>query len=196
MKHRGRTVARPKAGKAGFTLIEVLLATVIFGAAVVGIVQARTTSLRGMLESERLAVAVQLAQSKMTEAQFKYQRLIDKDGMSSALGEENGTFDEPFAEYSWKVALKESKVEISQEQILNLLTGTLQMDKDEASAQVEQQKLVLTNLNKLFKENYAELRVDVEWKQFGRTMSLPVVTHLTPTKPKVELTTQTEDAGS
>lgn len=180
---------------AGFTLIEVLLATAIFAGAIFGIVQARTTSLRAMLESERIAVIVQLAQAKMTESQIKYQNLIDKDGPSSAYGKEEGTFEPPFDNYKWKVELKESKVEITQSQILTLLKG-LGIDTEDAESQLEQMKLVLTNLNKMFKNNLAELRVSVEWTQFGRQMSMPLVTHLIPAKPKVELTTQAEDGNS
>jgi len=187
-----RAAVRPDAG---FTLIEVLLATAIFAGAVFGVVQARISSLRAMLESERLATVVQLAQSKMTDAQIKYQNLLNKDGLPSAYGEEQGVFEIPFEDYKWKVELKESKVQIGNAQIVNFLSS-MGVEKEDAEAQLEQQKLVLTNLNKLFKNNFAELRVTIEWTQFGRNMSMPLVTHLIPSKPKVELTTQTEDAGS
>ncbi len=175
----------------GFTLLEVLIAIALFGVAVVAIERGRIISLRNVVESERLAVAVQLGSAKMTEMQIKYQRLLDKDGISSAYGEETGSFEAPYAEYKWKAKFAESKLQMGGDQLVKLLQ-TFGIDEEEAQAQVESQKLVLTNLNKMIKENFGELQVDIEWEQFGRARSFPLVTHLTPAKPKIELTTEAE----
>jgi Tfp pilus assembly protein PilE len=178
----------------GFTLIEILLALVLFAAAILGIVASRVTAMRNSVESERVFEATQLAQQKMAEMELKFQNEIDKNGVSTALGVEEGTFPEPFQDFKWKAELRESTMQMSGEDLLALLQQ-VGMSEEDAQVQIESQKLVLTNLNKAIRENLPELFVSVEWDQFGKTRRLPLVTHLLPKTPKIELTTVAEDGA-
>lgn len=182
-----------KQSKAGFTLLEILIAGTIFALSIVGLVQTRTTSLRSVYESETLFRALQLAQEKMVELEFKYQKLIDRFGVKEGtFTTDNGTFEAPNDMFKWSVALKESAVKLGRADLLKILLS-FGMEPEVAEAQLDQQRLVLTNLNKVIKENYAELALLVEWEKYGRKSKLPLTTYLIPEKPKIQLTTVAED---
>ena len=174
---------------AGFTLFEVLVATMIFALGILAVVQGRTNSTRNVLESEKSGIATQLAQAKMAEAELKYQAQIDQASASveSVYTEEEGKFEDPFAAYSWKIKLRESKIKFSGDDIKDLLKK-FGVSDDEAEIQLQSQMIFLNNLNKALKNNFVELWVEVQWDQFGKKRSVPVVTHLIPSKPKMELT--------
>ncbi len=172
----------------GFTLLEILVAVSIFALSVLAFVQSRTVSLRNVVSSEKLSTALQLGQAKMTEMELKFQQQVDRNGLATSFTKENGTFDAPHEAYSWTAELKENELKLSPEEFVKILVS-IGFEKEEAEAQVDdpQQALLLTNLNKTMKENFAELKVEIIWDQFGRKMKMPLVTHLIPEKPKIEL---------
>jgi len=174
--------------RAGFTLLEILMAIMLFGLGIMAIVKSQTESRRNVFKGEYLVLSVQLAQWKMTEMEMKFQKALDRDGLAAAIGKENGVFEAPYDKYKWEAELKESKVEMTSDMLLKLLQE-LGFTEDEALAQTENQgqKLVMTNLNKTMKDNFAELTIRVQWDEFGRLQEVPVVTHLIPAKPKIEL---------
>ena len=178
--------------QSGFTLIEVLISIVIFALSIFAITQSRTTSLRNTLESDRMFEAVQLAESKMNEMQMKYQAMIDKGGLEGNFATEEGKFEAPHDRYAWKLEFKESSIKFTRA-VMEKFLNSLGVEKDEADDQADQQRLVLANLNKMVKDNFAELHVAVTWTEFGKKYSVPMVTHLVPTKPKIELTTVGEE---
>ena len=177
---------------AGFTLVEVLIAMLIFALSIFAITQSRTTSLRNTIESQRMFEAIQLAESKMNELQMKYQLKIDKDGLEASLGTEEGKFEAPFDRYAWKAELKETGLKFTRDLMSKFLTD-MGVDPKQAEEQAEQQRLILANLNKMLKENFAELQFSVVWKEYNKSYSVPLVTHIVPTKPKIELTATGEE---
>ncbi len=175
-----------KVNREGFTLLEVLIAVTLFGLAITAIVTGQSNSYKSVTKSERMSEALQLLQSQMTELEMKYQKALDTNGLAAAVAKEEGTFSPPYENYKWSAELKEVEMEITVETVVKMLTD-FGMEPDEALNQAESKKLVLVNLNKAIKENYAELRVRVDWTEFGNKMSVPLVTHLIPTKPKIQL---------
>lgn len=180
--------------KSGFTLIEVLVATMVFALAIMGLVASRTSSLRNMAESQRMFEATLLAQSKMAESVAKYQAKLNKGGLSGTIGEEKGKFEAPHEDFSWSLKAKESTMKFSAQAISELMKS-LGVDSEVVEQQMQSQALLLTNLNKVLKENLMELEVVIEWQQFGRTMKLPVVTMMIPEKLKFQLTTTADTTG-
>ena len=180
--------------QAGFTLVEVLIATLIFALSIFAIVQSRSASLRSVRESERMLIGVQLAQEKITESELKYQKLLDRDGLGESDLKEEGAFEKNFADYKYTVVLKKSGVEITTGMMQKFFTD-LGAEPEAVAEQMNKQALVLTNLNKLIKANFAELSVTVTWEEFGRKYSVPLTTHLIPARPKVELTATTETSS-
>lgn len=176
----------------GFTLLEVLAATMIFALAVFAIVDSQRSSQRTIVQSERFFQATNLARLKMTELELKYQRELNANGVNATLKEDSGVFAEPLQEFSWKLSIKEAEIDFSPEAMEKFMTS-LGLDKDEASVQIEKQKLVLTNMNRTIKENFLEMRLEIVWTDGGRQSSLPIVTHLIPDKPRIQLTTTVEN---
>jgi prepilin-type N-terminal cleavage/methylation domain-containing protein len=178
--------------KAGFTLIEVLIASVIFALSIIALVQTGVTSLRSVSDSEKLFKAVQLAHAKSGEMVSTYQEFINKNGVPENLDEKKeGKFEAPFDSYTWSARLIPSTVVVSKSEFMSLLTR-LGFDEDAAESELKKSQLLLGNLNKILKANYAELIVTVDWEQFGRKQSLPVVTHLIPKTPKIEFSPNVE----
>jgi prepilin-type N-terminal cleavage/methylation domain-containing protein len=172
--------------RSGFTLIEILISIAIFGFAIMAIVGSRTLGLRNSVESRRMFEATQVAARILSEKETEFQTKIDKDGLSGALGTYEGSGEAPFESFKWKAELRESTLEFTSEVLSDFLIKS-GMNEDLVAAEVEKQRLILGNLNKNLKTNFAELEVVVEWEEFGRKYSLPIVTHLIPKKPKITL---------
>ncbi|MEO5667542.1 MAG: prepilin-type N-terminal cleavage/methylation domain-containing protein [Bdellovibrionota bacterium] len=181
-----------RSSKAGFTLLEVLAATMIFSLCVFAIIDSQRTSQRTIVQSERLFQATNLAHLKMTELELKYQRELNVDGATSLIKEEAGAFEAPYDSFKWKSSVKKAEVDLTPAAMEKFMTG-LGLDKDAASEEIEKQKLVLTNLNKMIKENFFEVRLEISWKDGKRDSILPIVTHIIPDKPKIEITTTAEE---
>ena len=175
---------KPLNSRSGFTLIELLLASVMFALAIGSIVSARNWSLRKVSENRLIAQAQTLAEMKMTEMEIKYQDLIDKSNVRSALGELSGTFEAPYQDFGWTAVLKENPMIVSSDKLIAYLQA-YGLSPEESQSQFEQSKLLLSNLNKNLKENMGELGVHVTWKQGGKDASFVLVTHLIPKKPKI-----------
>jgi len=181
-----------KPHKAGFTLLEVLAATLIFSLCVFAIIDSQRTSQRTIVQSERYFLATSLARLKMTEMELKYQRELNVSGASAVLKEESGVFEAPYQEFRWKLSLTEPEIDFSPEALAKFMASK-GLEQSDAEDEVEKQKLVLTNMNKMIKENFIEMRLEIIWKDGNRDSSLPLVTHLIPEKPKITLTTTIEN---
>jgi prepilin-type N-terminal cleavage/methylation domain-containing protein len=184
--------------KRGFTLLEILLAMMIFALSALALMKSGINSRRSVNDSTFLFTALQLAQSKMAEMELKYQRQVDRDGVKEGkMAEEAGTFDEPNQDYKWSVLLTEPSVKVGRSEMRKLMVS-MGADEDIIDAQLEDPmyRLVLSNLNSMIKANYAELIVNVEWTFGKKKYSLPIVTHLIPAKPKIEISTTPKDDES
>jgi type II secretion system protein I len=84
---------------AGFSLIEVMIATAILGIGLTGVIQAVTASIQSSQDTEHLTCAVCLASGQM--------EMTLADPFLST-GTQNGSFDPPFSAYRWKVDVKET----------------------------------------------------------------------------------------
>lgn len=179
----------------GFTLLEILVATGLFAIAIFAIIKSGSGSIRSVRESQMLFKAVQIGQTKMQELEEKYQKQIDRDGVKDTpMAEEVGAFEAPFELYSWEVKLIPSTMKLNESSMRGLLKS-FGLEDEDINAQMEDpaQRLVLGNINKALKENFVELILLVKWERFGRKSSMPIITHLIPTKPKITLTQNPDD---
>jgi prepilin-type N-terminal cleavage/methylation domain-containing protein len=178
--------------KSGFTLIEVLIATVIFGLSIIALVQTGVNSLRSVADSEKLFKAVQLGHSKMGEMISVFQNFVDKNGIKDNLNEKKeGKFEAPFEGYAWTATLTTASIVVTRNQLVNLLQK-LGEEEDTIEEKVESQKLMIGNLNKAIKGNFGEVTVKILWEQFGKKQVLPIVSHVVPKKPKIEFSLQVD----
>jgi len=86
---------------AGFSLLEVLLATLLLGVTLVGLTEAMTVSLKSSKESEQHTLAVLLAESRMEE--------IRTEGSLFA-GETTGEFDS-YPNYTYIETIEETELD-------------------------------------------------------------------------------------
>ncbi|MCS6776307.1 MAG: prepilin-type N-terminal cleavage/methylation domain-containing protein [Chloroherpetonaceae bacterium] len=84
--------SRPR--RRGFTLIEMIVATVLLAVAVVGALAAYAAATQSAAHSERLHTAALLAQKHLTELE------LQSDTLSG--GEQQGDFGPEFAEFRWR----------------------------------------------------------------------------------------------
>jgi hypothetical protein len=177
--------------RSGFTLLEVLAASVLFIMAISSIISARNRSLRVVSESGLLAQAHALSAMKMTEMEILFQGRLDKEGVRSAWGREEGSFDAPYETFRWSAESVENPLVLKEEQ-LQMFLQAFGLSTEDASSQIEQSKLLLANLNKALQENMIELRVKVTWDFLGKERDILLVTHLIPKKPKISFTQNTD----
>ncbi len=176
--------------KSGFTLIEVMLAFILFIIIATVFAISKSDSERNVRQNMRRDIAIRLLQSKMTDLEMKLQTTIDKNGVEPSYLEEAGKFDEPYQDYSWTMKFHAPTIKFTAKLLTKFLVE-LGMDKDEALAQIEQQKLLITNLNKNVEANFGELELEVNWEYIGK-QKLTLLNHLIPKNPKVSLTTTTD----
>ena len=175
----------------GFTILEILAATMIFFMIIGAVVSSRTRSLRSVAESGLLTQAQTLGEMKMTEMEIFFQSAIDKSDIKGALGTQEGTFEAPYETFKWKAEFKENPLLITQNQVIAFLKA-YGLSNEDSENQFQQAKLLLSNLNKALKENMGELVVIVSWDFQGSQRQLPLVTHLIPRKPKITFTQSTD----
>jgi type IV pilus modification protein PilV len=85
----------------GFSLIEVMIALLILGVAVVGLVQGTTTALSSSKESEVQTTAIMLATGRMEQ--------VRADG-ELADGKTEGDWGDDFANFSWRQTVTPGEV--------------------------------------------------------------------------------------
>lgn len=182
------TVSR---SRRGFTLMEVVIAIALFAWVAVQILVTVRQGTRTVIEADENFVAVQLAESKLAELEEKYSRAVNRDGVEASMAEEEGTFEGDYVSYTWHASFQQTTLEFTSE----LLGGVLQdfgIDEEVAKAQMEQNALLITNLNKNIKAHFGELAVTIKWKSPFGEKSMRVVTHITPDDPKIEISTQAD----
>lgn len=86
----------------GFTLLEVMIALAIVAIALVTLLGLGTRSIETNERLQRITQATLLAQQRMSEIELA----SAKPGTS--LQSDEGTFEEPFAEYRWRVGYEET----------------------------------------------------------------------------------------
>ena len=78
----------------GFTLIEMIVATLILALAITGALSAISNSTRAVEVGERLQTAALLAQNKLTELELETTNMMS--------GEQQGDFGEEYPTYRWR----------------------------------------------------------------------------------------------
>ncbi|WP_084211836.1 type IV pilus modification PilV family protein [Geoalkalibacter subterraneus] len=89
-------------GDRGFTLLEVMIALVIMGTALVALLSLANRSIGVRSEVQRVTHATLLAEQKMTEVETFYQL-----GRGREI-ENEGVFEEPFEVYRWEIAFADT----------------------------------------------------------------------------------------
>jgi type II secretion system protein I len=95
-------------GNRGFTLVEVLVAVVIFAAGIIAVSRAYVTSVGALGIGRDSTQALCLLKQKMSELEFSS---IENDGL--AAGVSSGAFDGDNAAYEWNCEVKIASSELN-----------------------------------------------------------------------------------
>lgn len=87
----------------GFSLIEVLLATIILGGALVALSSSWSGTVFSFKKSEKVQIVTSLLKSKTTELELKYAQL----GFAAIPATEDGDFGDEFPDLSWKSEVRD-----------------------------------------------------------------------------------------
>ncbi len=110
--------------------------------------------------AEQMTISTMLARQKMAEVELEFQKGLKKNEFPEERDDE-GTFDEPYEEYRWKMELR--KVELPAP-----VTG----EKGSLEGMVGRQ------LTKEIAKAVRELKVTIFWDELGEEQTMEVVTHI------------------
>jgi prepilin-type N-terminal cleavage/methylation domain-containing protein len=148
--------------RAGFTLIEVLMATVLLAGALMVLGNAMSGSSNAVRKSRSLTTISLLLQRKITEYEIKYKN----KSLSELPEKEEGDFGEDFAPYSWTMESK--KVTMPD------LSSALTARQGGAS---ETEIMIVKQLTDLIEHAVREVKVAVLWKTPVRNLEYSVTTY-------------------
>ena len=145
---------------AGFTLVEVMVAISILAISLTVLMSFSGNSMIRSGRAEALTVATMLARQRMAETEIELEKGALKGEFPEEKSEE-GTFDEPFEDYRWKMEIR--RVE---------LPAPPTQEKGGIQDIVGQQ------LTKEIGNTVRELKVVVLWTELGEEQQIDVVTHI------------------
>ena len=102
-----------KTARAGFTLLEVMVAMAILALCLVPLLGAITQAMRATYRIERITEASELAQNKLVQ--------LEMETMPEGEGAEQGEFDPPYESYSWQAEyVKRPEMQLLEDNIPDL----------------------------------------------------------------------------
>jgi len=138
-----------KPNNKGFTLIEVLLATMILGGALVALSSSWSGTVFSFKKAEKVQIITSLLKSKTTELEIKYNQV----GFSAIPEEDSGDFGDEFPDLSWK----------SEVRILEFPDLTPLMMAEDGSID-EMTRTIVKQMTGHFSKNIKEMRITITWK--------------------------------
>ncbi len=142
-----------KDSRAGFTLLEVMIAVGILAIGIGSILVAENNSLDIMVRAKRMTTVAMLAKNAIIEAE----REIEGKSFTEVKEEESGQFKSPFQEYRWERKINEVKFP----EIMN----DKQEKKDEVSKVDENTIRVIKIATNYLNKATREITVTIKWTE-------------------------------
>jgi prepilin-type N-terminal cleavage/methylation domain-containing protein len=139
--------------RAGFTLLEVMIAVGILAIGIGSILVAENNSLDIMVRAKRMTTVAMLAKNAIIEAE----REIEGKSFTEVKEEESGQFKSPFQEYRWERKINEVKFP----EIMN----DKQEKKDEVSKVDENTIRVIKIATNYLNKATREITVTIKWTE-------------------------------
>lgn len=182
-----------RADRAGFTLLEVMVALGILAGALLLVSDIVTGALRNHVRARNLEVATLLARGKLAALEDHY----EAKGFRTTDESDDGTFEEEgHPEIRWQLAVTTPAVELGPDAVISLLTGSqggLQELLPPELMTPERALLLApfaaaipalaTKLGEQLKQGVRELSLTVSWPEAGLEESFTVRTHMVVLTP-------------
>jgi len=190
-------MSRRRASRAGFTLLEVMIALAILGAALVVLLRLATSDVRASHRARMLTIATGLARAKMLDME----ELLAKNGFQDTGEEEEGDFsDEGQPKFTWHAQIQKVELppmgqpgddgaspertpppsptdEKNQEQLLGLAGGS---ESGALGASLVQ--LYFPLIAPVLENAIRKVTLEVKWSVGGESESLKVIAFFTDPK--------------
>ncbi len=183
----------PRSRRAGFTLLEVMVALGILAGALVLSSEIVTGALRNHERAIHLEVATLLARGKMAAVEDHY----EWKGFRATDEQDEGTFEtDGHPEVKWRLEVKVPPVEVGPDAVVKVLTGSDQSLKDLLPSPDKNPQLapfqaaltaalqgVLGHLGEQLKRGVRQVRLTVSWPEGAREESFSITTHMVVLAP-------------
>ena len=144
----------------GFTLLEVMVSVAILAISLSILLTFQGNTMIASGRQEKMTIATMLARTKMVDIELELEKGMEKGEFPEDKSQEE-QFEEPFAEYKWKMTIK--KIE---------LPAPVSPEEGGVQGMVAQQ------LTQEISKTVRELKLEISWEELGETQSIEVVTHL------------------
>ncbi len=142
--------------RAGFTLLEVMIAIGILAIGIGAILVAENNSLDTTFRAKRMTTVATLARNSLIEAE----REIQGKTFDETRKELSGKFDPPYAEYSWERKIKEITFP-------NVLTPEAKEGK-EGQPEDQNEARVVRLATQFLSKATREISITIKWKEKGQ----------------------------
>lgn len=161
--------------QAGFTLVEVLFAILIFVIAALAAADLTRGSVRATREGKDISAATWLLQNVMTELETK----LETEGFDKGCDKKKeGKFDPPYDRFVWTAYCNEIDFKISASASKIMKAAGEDSKDDKASAEDMIQKIVLKSAGDYLTKSIRELHVDIKWKLGSVDKTVGATTHV------------------
>lgn len=148
----------------GFTLIEVLIAMFIMVVTMTSIFMVQNSSLETSDQANQMNIVAMLAKNKMVETELEFEGRAFKEIAT----EEEGKFEAPYENYSWKKEVKEVKFpEISAQ-------GATNENTEGGDQQADQFGKIISNF---LSDSIREVTITILWPKGTGTRDYSVSTY-------------------
>ena len=156
-----------RSARAGFTLLETLIAVAIMSVAFSSILVLESSAIHGVEKTRTMDVVTMLAKNAMVEAEQNFQGKAFKEVKE----EESGAFPAPHEAYSWKRTVKEIKFP-------NLNPAAMMGSEDAAeSAGARGLEMLTRLLTKFLSDSVREVTVTITWEKGPGKQTASVATY-------------------
>ena len=158
--------------RSGFTLLEVVIAMAIMAICFGSILAVEGGAINASTRAKQMSTVATLARNQMIETEYK----IEGKKFEEVKKEDQGTFKEPYQDYSWKRVIKE----ITLPNLTSLLSGGGSTAKDSSSSKSganQNAEMLGKLLTKFLSKALREVTVTILWTKGGNQLNYSVSTY-------------------